>query len=249
MKKSSSQRTDRVKPAEPAGKTAASSDAASGPATGWKRKPWWGKTGPKPGFDRNQVVDAALKIGVLDFRMADVAKHLGVVPSALYREFASRDAIVDACLAKAATAIIPPDATLSWQEQLRMYANSTWQMCEDFPGIAQTIMTTPGAHVHIQSQLRQMQQNLVNAGIPGGASKALFALDFLGELALNTHRRIEIFASLGISNESWIEKAQQRFDRAQIEYSQIVFPPEECWLDHSELDARVECVINGLEHN
>jgi len=43
------------------------------------------RTGPRPGFTRNDVVEAALELGIADFTLTAVAKRLGVAVSGLYR--------------------------------------------------------------------------------------------------------------------------------------------------------------------
>ena len=42
-------------------------------------------TGPRPGFSRDDVVDAALELGIADFTLTAVAKRMGVAVSGLYR--------------------------------------------------------------------------------------------------------------------------------------------------------------------
>ena len=210
------------------------------------RHPTRRKTGPKPGFDREQVVDAALAIGIAQFRMSDVAKHLGVVSSALYREFPSRDAIVDACLARAATTMVPSSAELSWQDQLREYARSTWKLAEQFPGIADVIIQVPGAHVHIQPQLQVMSANLVAAGIPGGVEKAHFALNFLGDSVLHLHTLAMRTCSISEDGDSWIKQAEARFAQAGLG-DDAVYAPNESWAVMRMNEQRVETIIRGLE--
>jgi AcrR family transcriptional regulator len=51
---------------------------------------------------RRQIAEAALELiarqGVKELRVAAIARHIGLVPSALYRHFRGKDAVVDAIL-------------------------------------------------------------------------------------------------------------------------------------------------------
>ena len=69
-------------------------------------------TGPRPGFSRDDVVDAALEIGIAEFTLTAVAKHLGVAVSGLYRTISSREDLLAACLERIAAEVDVPAAGL-----------------------------------------------------------------------------------------------------------------------------------------
>ena len=80
------------------------------------------RTGPKPSFNADDVVDAAFAEGLHVMTLAGVARSLGVAPQTLYRVYPSRDAVVVACLERAAATLAAPDPALPWSDQLRDWA-------------------------------------------------------------------------------------------------------------------------------
>lgn len=71
------------------------------------------RTGPKPSFNADDVVDAAFAGGLHVMTLAGVARSLGVAPQTLYRVYPSRDAVVVACLERAAATLSAPDRSPS----------------------------------------------------------------------------------------------------------------------------------------
>ena len=110
------------------------------------------KTGPKPRFTREDVINAAVELGIDRFTLGAVAAKLGIATSAMYRLFDSRDALVDACLAQAAAEIgmIMLDGGLPWPELLRNWAETTWNICEKYPGLDITIFQYTQSFSHVQ---------------------------------------------------------------------------------------------------
>ena len=93
-------------------------------------------TGPRPGFSRDDVVDAALEIGIADFTLTAVAKHLGVAVSGLYRTISSREDLLAACLERIAAEVDVPGAGRRWPDAVRAHAEAIWAMLERYPGLA-----------------------------------------------------------------------------------------------------------------
>ncbi|MDO5731801.1 TetR/AcrR family transcriptional regulator [Corynebacterium sphenisci] len=198
------------------------------------------KTGPKPIFTLADVEAAALRLGIRDFTLTGVAKELGVATPSLYRVVDSRQDLLDRLLARVAADFRVPDPTLSWQDQLRRFADDCWAGYEANPGLAEVLLDNPGVHAHIQGYLDRMVAGLRAAGFPGDEARMEFALDFIGDTALVTH-----IAVCAVRREG-LDAARERMGRIRPEGSRR-FVPDDTWLDRGFLDGKVEFIIAGLE--
>ena len=198
------------------------------------------KTGPKPKFNRNDVVAAAIELGIDRFTLGGVASRLGVAASAVYRIFDSRDDLVHACLGHAAKSVITCyDPATPWQEILRDWARRTWEVCEEFPGLDITLFRFPGAHIHIESHIRSIFEIFVQQGF--SRSQALFALDFVGDTVAASHIGVTAMRAIDDDGRRGVEKVKDRMS------DDAVFKPDDTWTSKSIADAKVEFIIRGLE--
>ncbi|WOQ16080.1 TetR/AcrR family transcriptional regulator [Raineyella sp. W15-4] len=199
------------------------------------------RTGPKPSFSADDVVSAALEIGIDRFTVRQVSARAGVTAAAIYRLFDSRDAIVSSCLDRAAESLRWPDSQLSWADQLRAWAEACWQLFEEYPGLDLTLLRVPGAHVHVQRGMRALIDALVGQGL--SEDEALFGLDFVGDLAILTHISVSTFRTVGKDGRRGLDAARERFADVTPD---AVLPPDESWVGRAWLDRKVEFVIAGL---
>ena len=131
------------------------------------------KTGPKPTFDREDVINQALAIGLDKFTMSEVAKGLGVATSALYRIY-SRDTLLTACIEHITDSPREyPDG--DWKELLRDYAYYLSRMCSTYPGLAQALLSHPNSLFAYRKHVTNLLERLNDAGFSRG--QALFAID------------------------------------------------------------------------
>lgn len=197
------------------------------------------KTGPKPSFTREDVVDAAVEIGIDTFTLAQVAKRIGVVTSAVYRRFDSRDDLLDACLAKVASAMAVPEPGMSWQDICRLWAGECWRICEDFPGLARVVFSYGPAFVQVGKVAAAYAAALETHGYSVGQSA--FALDFLGDTVLSCWLGVDSMKATDVSGESGLSRATARLDEDHP------FQPNESWGDRGFTDLKVDFIIDGLE--
>ncbi|WP_162872720.1 TetR/AcrR family transcriptional regulator [Austwickia chelonae] len=203
------------------------------------------KTGPKPSFTRDEVVTAALDIGIAEFTLARVAEQVGVGTSALYRLFPSREDLVHACLHRAAHTLSWPDPNLSWPDQLRSYADGVWRFCEAHPGIALVLLTTPGQHSHIQKNLHTCLRQLEDAGLSRERSE--FALDFIGDTVIATHIAVTMMRRCDQEGRTGLDAARARLAEESARTGlPTIIQPDESWASRGDLDRKVEFVIAGL---
>lgn len=139
------------------------------------------KTGPKPRFTVEEVVDAALDIGIGSFTLADVARRLGVATSALYRVVDGRDALVDLCLRRWIERVPMPDPSLGWQDQLRAFADALWEAHAGNPGMVAAMIDRPQTVQHVYGPLAEFCRALDAAGLEGGPGRIAFAVDFVAD--------------------------------------------------------------------
>ncbi|GAB77022.1 TetR/AcrR family transcriptional regulator [Austwickia chelonae] len=203
------------------------------------------KTGPKPSFTRDEVVTAALDIGIAEFTLARVAERVGVGTSALYRLFPSREDLVHACLEYAARTLAWPDPQLGWPDQLRSYAEGIWRFCEEYPGVALVLLTTPGQHSHIQQNLHACLRHLEAAGLSRERSE--FALDFIGDTVIATHIGVTAMRRHDQEGQSGLDAARDRLaEEAARTGLPTIISPDESWTARGDLERKVEFVIAGL---
>lgn len=150
-------------------------------------------TGPRPGFSRDNVVDAALEIGIAEFTLTAVAKQLGVAVSGLYRTITSREDLLAACLERIAAQIEVPRPGKRWPDTVRAHAEAVWEMLERYPGLAGVIMGVPWAHQVFARPVSQACQALIEGGLE--ADEAGVVLDFVGDTVIATHAQIEVMRS------------------------------------------------------
>ena len=224
------------------------------------------RTGPRPGFTRNDVVEAALELGVADFTLTAVAKRLGVAVSGLYRTISSREDLLAACLEQIAAQVDVPRSDANWPEAVRAHVESIWGMLEDYPGLAGVIMKVPWAHQLFTAPVAQACQNLVDGGL--SPEDAGVVLDFVGDTVISTHAQIEIMRSPvnqtgfpdpveapaepgpngrgpGPENSTGLEEAGRAAATRTQRLPAALFP-NESWLDRGGLDRKIEIIIRGV---
>ncbi|MDO5719781.1 MAG: TetR/AcrR family transcriptional regulator [Actinomycetaceae bacterium] len=207
------------------------------------------KTGPKPQFSVSEIAECALQLGLDRFTMGQLARELGIVPSAIYRYVESREDLIMQALARAGRLLRPPAPGATWQDVLRTMTDDMWNMFESYPRLAVALSQTPGAHVHIQKYMRAVVDALVDGGIPGGRERALFAFDFVGDTVMGQRIFIDEMVELSEDGTSGLDRARQRFEEspyAPVGEDVMYYPAAE-WVSRQPLDRKVEFIISALE--
>ena len=225
-------------------------------------------TGPKPGFSRADVVEAALALGVADFTLTAVAGRLGVAVSGLYRTIASREDLLAACLERVAAEMELSRSGATWQEALRAHAESMWALLERYPGLAGVIMSVPWAHQIFAGPFAEAHQTLVDRGLD--PEDAGVVLDFVGDTVITMHAQIEVMRSPidqaapspgaagergGDDQERQANRANRptgleeasRFASTRTRPMPAVLTPDESWIQRGGLDRKIEIIIRGVE--
>ena len=139
------------------------------------------------GFTRDDVVTAALEIGVDRFTMGKVARRLGVSAADLGRTVSSRDDLLVACLERvSADATLPPTG-LSWQDYLRRLSDSLWDVLDAHPGLDHTLINLAWAYVPFMSVAKRAHNALVSGGLR--SDDAYLALNYTLSTVLTAHQQ------------------------------------------------------------
>nr|WP_314891319.1 TetR/AcrR family transcriptional regulator C-terminal domain-containing protein [Actinomyces oris] len=223
-------------------------------------------TGPRPGFSRDDVVDAALEIGIAEFTLTATAKQMGVAVSGLYRTISSREDLLAACLERIAAQIEVPRPGKRWPDTVRAHAEAVWEMLERYPGLAGVIMGVPWAHQLFAAPVAQACQVLVDGGL--GVEEAGVVLDFVGDTVISTHAQIEVMRSpagrpelpaplpghesgesasgTGRGDATGLEEASRFATISRAPALPEALTPNESWLDRGGLDRKIEIIIRGV---
>ena len=223
-------------------------------------------TGPRPGFTRDDVVEAALGLGIAEFTLTAVAKRMGVAVSGLYRTISSREDLLAACLERIAAQVDVPRSEDNWPDAVRAHVESVWGMLEDYPGLAGVIMRVPWAHQLFAGPVSEACQVLVDGGL--GAEEAGVVLDFVGDTVISTHAQIEIMRSPvgrsgmpaptsgqepapstfspGRDNSTGLQEASRLAATTQAPGLPEALTPNETWLERGGLDRKIEIIIRGV---
>ncbi|GAB2693374.1 TetR/AcrR family transcriptional regulator [Nocardia thraciensis] len=206
--------------------------------TGWAAGK---KVGRKPAFTEDEVVRAALDLGIEKFTLAAVADRVGVVTTAIYRLFPSRDDIVIGCLDVIAATIRRPAPGSDWQAVLRQWSDECWRVCEEYPGLDRVVYSFAPAFTRIADVLSDYAAGMTAQGITHG--QAMFALDFIGDNVFACHLSVDAMRTTDHRGTTGLEQV-----RAAVDDTTTGFRPQESWTDRGILDIKMDFIIKGLEH-
>ncbi|WP_149359708.1 TetR/AcrR family transcriptional regulator [Lolliginicoccus suaedae] len=142
------------------------------------------KSGRPRVLHEHDIVAAALAEGLLDATMPAVARRLGVSHSALYRYYADRNALMQACIAQAVASMPWPDPEEPWRTMLPKLASTTWDMLERYPGLTETMLTATRSPEEMTCLAEKLVRGLVAQGFT--PHDAILAIELIGDLTLTT---------------------------------------------------------------
>ncbi|MBE6483326.1 MAG: TetR/AcrR family transcriptional regulator [Actinomycetaceae bacterium] len=147
------------------------------------------KTGPKPGFSREDVIRVALDIGIADFTLARIAKRLNVRTPALYRVITSRDDVLQECLERMVDDLDLDDLPPAWDEAIREFAKRLWNVMAKYPGLARVLQAIPGTSRPFSQRSMGAVRTLVDGGL--NREDAMLAADLIGNTVIFTRGVVE----------------------------------------------------------
>ncbi|MGW4070492.1 TetR/AcrR family transcriptional regulator [Nocardia grenadensis] len=200
------------------------------------------KVGRKPAFTEDDVIRAAMEEGIDTFTLAAVAGRVGVVTTAIYRLFPSRDDIVVACLDRIAATFERPEPGADWRDTLRLWADECWRLCEEYPGLERVVYSYAPAFTRIADVLGDYAASMAAHDITQG--QAMFALDFIGDTVFACHQGVESMRATDDSGATGLERVRSALGEADTRGIQ----PRESWQKRGTTDIKVEFIIAGLEH-
>ncbi|MDO5671621.1 MAG: TetR/AcrR family transcriptional regulator [Actinomycetaceae bacterium] len=205
------------------------------------------RSGPRPSFDRDDIVNAAIEQGLTTFTMTSVARALNVSHPALYREVSSRHEIVMLAVERLVGLTQWPDPSLHWREAFSKIAHTIWDACDTYSGLDITILTTPGISGVAAKPLTSIAQAL--APTPMGWQGAKITLEVIIELTLAAHIAVEAVRStveVDGKEKSGAEIQKQAWE-GKVSADQADMLPQEAWLDNKgNFEEKLEIFLDGI---
>ena len=219
-------------------------------------------------FTRDDVVTAALEIGVDRFTMGKVARRLGVSTADLGRTVSSRDDLLVACLERVSADVTLPSAGLRWPDYLRQLSDSLWDVLDANPGLDHTLIDLAWAYVPFMSVAKRAHSALVSGGLR--SEDAYLALSCTLSTVLTSHRQAAAMAEtiesehqpgrrergIDIATRMWDERfggsgsgLGRRRSHAlpgRDDTGRVPFRPEQSWLNRGAMRPRLEVLIGGF---
>ena len=219
-------------------------------------------------FTRDDVVTAALEIGVDRFTMGKVARRLGVSTADLGRTVSSRDDLLVACLERVSADVTLPSAGLRWPDYLRQLSDSLWDVLDANPGLDHTLIDLAWAYVPFMSVAKRAHQALVSGGLR--SEDAYLALNYTLSTVLTSHQQAAAMAEtiesehqpgrrergIDIATRMWDERFGDSGAALGMRRShqlhggddadRVPFRPKESWLDRGAMAPKLEVIIGGF---
>src|SRR5436190_22504331 len=94
-------------------------------------------------LSREKIVDVALSLiaekGLDDFSLRDVARTLGVYPTAIYWHIKDKNALLGEVCTLVSSKVVPPRGKSSWQDWLRAHFRQYRKVMKQHPNLAQLL--------------------------------------------------------------------------------------------------------------
>ncbi|HJV72521.1 TetR/AcrR family transcriptional regulator [Ideonella sp.] len=166
----------------------------------------------RPGLSAEHIVEAALaqlaERGLERFSLRDVARALGVYPTAVYWYFRSRNELLAAACAHALRPVVPPPRPGDWQRWLRELFTRYRQAMRRHPHLAQLVGAQMLSNASLDFALVEgILQALAQAGCP---DEAIVELYNTVVVALCGFATLELAPLPAEDPEGWAEDLQQR---------------------------------------
>jgi len=147
--------------------------------------------GRPPKYSADDAVQAAIRLGIADFTMSEVAREINVTAPALYRFFPGRPDLEDACFRHimAQSPAPAPDPTSSWREILEESADHTWNLLTRYPGLDRVFNSYPGLLREVWPGNIFLHQRLGPLGY--SLPQATFAAIHIGALTVAATTRLQ----------------------------------------------------------
>lgn len=147
-----------------------------------------GKPGRPRSLTLEQIAQAALDDGLAAFSMPSVSRRVGVAHSALYRYVADRDELLYLALERALGTTKWPDANQPWRDLLVDIGESTWDLCERFPGFDRAAIASTRNSDLWQQHCLLYVQTLHEQGF--SREDAAVVVDFVARTAISSSREM-----------------------------------------------------------
>jgi AcrR family transcriptional regulator len=101
------------------------------------------ESAPTPALDRERIIEVALGLiaekGLEGFSLRDVARSLGVYPTALYWHIKNKNSLLGEVCTRTMAGVLPSRGTMPWQDWLRALFRQYRDMMKRHPNLAQLV--------------------------------------------------------------------------------------------------------------
>ncbi|VDG76466.1 Uncharacterised protein [Actinobaculum suis] len=163
------------------------------------------KVGRKQRFNADDVVKAALEIGVHEFTMNDIAGKIGVAAPAVYRIFSGRQEVVEVAIQHALRQLQPVESGLDYKTTLIELSKEYTKLFDEYEGLADELVGDPRLVVWSCNAIEPAIANLMDDGFDQDVASFVVTL-VAGQTA--QHHALQANAP-----DSVDEDAQARFER------------------------------------
>lgn len=122
----------------------------------------------RPPLSRVLIVEAAVSLadqsGIQAITMRKLAQQLGVEAMSLYNHIANKEALLDAMVERVIEAMAVPDPQQDWQQELRRWVYSTYQVLNKHPWATLMIISRMNVGPAMLKQINASLGCLVEAG-------------------------------------------------------------------------------------
>jgi AcrR family transcriptional regulator len=144
------------------------------------------RPGPRPGYTREQVLEAALAVIDRDgpelFSMRRIADELGMGTMTLYGYVRNKEEVVEGVTALAFAGLHRDSPDAGWEEQLRSEVEDLHDVCQRHPNLVALVLVQTSASPGLFRLRERMLGTLLGAGFE--ETIALYALGVLTSYAL-----------------------------------------------------------------
>jgi AcrR family transcriptional regulator len=205
--------------------------------------------GRPPRIRSEQIVAAAIEIGLADLTLAAVAKRLGVSTQALYRYFPDRESLVDAVAEELVRRFpIPPSEGEDWAEWAFRFAHALRRLFEALPGLADRAMVktqaTPGILIRYEKSISVALQCGFDEVTALWATRAV--TEFVHAWVARDQRRSALAAESGMTYRESLQDAVEARQHIDMPAFAGALKKSQRATEKSRFDYTLRCLLAGI---
>ncbi len=205
--------------------------------------------GRPPKINRTQIVECALKIGLMDLTLTAVAEGLGVTLQALYHHVRDRDELLDLVAQQLTESVpLPPDHGQEWSDWAYGFAYALKKLYETAPGLAdkavEKTQTTPGVLIRFETSIRIAMRSGYDDVTSLWITRAI--TEFVSSWVAREQRRAAIGERNGVSYAEGLLTAARRQNEVDVETLCRILEKTSSQSSDVRFDFNLRCILSGI---